>query len=92
MNAIDGGTEPCGGVQPVSESPRRRGGCSIVSAVLGVLAGGAALVGICPMNTSGATRAARLQWQQRQADIERVIAGSAAQPQRPEEPAHADHR
>ncbi len=94
MNTMNGGAGPCGGVQPVEESPKRRGSCSIFSAVLGLLAGGAALVGLCPMTrTSGATRASRLQWQQRQAEIQRVIADSASlHPQQPEEPAHADNR
>ena len=54
--------------------PRTEPGCSCVGTFVGVIVLGGAVATMLPVgSTCGATRSARLQWEQRQAEIQAVI-------------------
>jgi hypothetical protein len=79
MEDANEGPEPCGGPQPVRDAPRKCGPLGAIT-VVGLLAGGAFMVATCPVQrTHGATRSARLKWEQRQAEVQSAIREADAQ-------------
>ena len=88
LDALD----PAGPPVPVVESqPKSQRPAGPMTGLLTVIAGSGALLSMCALTTTqtcGATRSAQIEWERRQAEIERAIAEEepAAEIARHEEP------